>query len=83
MMQLLNQPIFEGPEGLRVTVSQRGYAGFETGAGTAHLTPERAVALAFELLGTYAPEVMEAVERAVRAQRLRVVRGGDPGGDAA
>jgi hypothetical protein len=85
-MQLLPRPIFEGPEGLRVVLDPDGAAVF--GPDRAHgpdlaLAPDRAVALAFALLDTFAPSMMDAIEREVRAQRLRLVQGCEPGGDGA
>lgn len=84
-MELLPQLLFEGPEGLRVELSPEGDAVLTLGAHqAAHLVPERSVALAFALLDAYAPDLLDAVEREVHAQRLRLVQGGaDPGGDAA
>ena len=80
-MELLPRLIFDGPEALAVTVSAEGDAVFRAGPNGAQLVPERAVAVAFALLDVYAPELMAAIEREVRAQRLRLVQGG--GGDAA
>ena len=82
-MRLLPRQVFGGPEGLVVLVSQEdGTATFR--AGCARLTPERSVELAFGLLDVFAPPtVMDAIEREVRAERLRLVEGGGEGGDAA
>ena len=80
-MQLVPDRIFDGAEGLAVTVSPQGDAVFHA-ERPAHLLPERALALAFALLVLYAPTLMAAIEREVRAQRLRVVQGGGEG-DAA
>ena len=75
-MELVPRALFEGPEGLTVRVSREGVAVLRCDAHGAHLIPERAVELAFELLGTYAPDTLEAIERAVRAERLRLVQSG-------
>ena len=40
------------------------------------LVPESAVSLAFAVLDAYVPALMDAIQREVRAQRLRVVQGG-------
>jgi hypothetical protein len=82
MLELIPRQIFDGPEGLRVSVSPSGAAllGYSS-PQPAELPPDRAVALAFALLDEYAPQLMVAIEREVRAQRLRLVQGG--GVDAA
>ena len=75
-MKLLPPLAFDGPEGLRVDVSPEGDAVLRAPEPHgAQLVPERAVALAFALLELYAPELLDAFEREVRAQRLRVVAG--------
>ncbi len=72
-------PIVFAEAGLVVTLSPEGDAVFRVSGGeTAQLVPERAVALCFDLLGTYAPALMDAINREVRAQRLRLVQGGGP-----
>ncbi len=74
-MELLPRLVFDGPEALVVTLSPEGDALFRTPQAGAQLVPERACALACDLLSIYAPELMQAIEREVRAQRLRLVQG--------
>ena len=78
-MELLSQPIFD-EEGLVVSLSPRGRVvmTLETQAEGVALTPEQSVALALELLGTCAPYLLDAIEREVQGQRLRLVQGGPP-----
>jgi len=78
-MELVPSLLFDGTEGLKVTLSPEGDALITTtDPHGAQLVPERAVALCFELLGTYAPALLEVIEREVRSQRLRLVNGGGP-----
>ena len=76
-MELLPQILFDGPEGLVLALSREGDAVFRvTDPAGAQLVPERAVALCFEILEVYSPELLRAIEREVRASRLRLVGGG-------
>lgn len=76
-MHLLPQPLFGGDEGLRVVVTREGFADFRAPDCGATLTPERACALAFDLLGVYSPEAVELLRAALRRSHLRVVGVGD------
>lgn len=80
-MRLLPSPVYDHG-GLRVTADPAGFVAFATDEDHAHLIPEDSMALALALIELHAPALMRAIEREVRAQRLRLVQGGGEG-DAA